>query len=235
MQTQAQSKKWAASDKVETPYRKALQEWDRRMGSSLKQARTWRTAAFVCMGLTFFAIAGVIYLGTLPKKVVDYVTIDGAGTATYIGEAGSNWKTFTPTEAQVGRNLRRLIDDTRSLSSDPMIIRKNWLDAYTLLAGEATQILSQYAQANDPFQRSKEVRINVNIETAYPVTDDTWQVDWTEESWSKQGARIGKPESWRGSFTVERLEPEGKNAQQKLRDNPISVYVTRFSWQKSAR
>ncbi len=235
MKTSSQSKKWTAPEGVDTPYRKAKQEWDRRMGSSLKQARTWRAAAFVAFGLTFFAIGGVIYLGTLPKRVVEYVTVDTTGKATYIGEANTPWSSFTPTQAQIGDNLRRFIEDTRSLSSDPMIIRKNWLDAYTVLAGEAVQILNQYAQLIDPFQRSAEARVNVNIETAYPVTDDTWQVDWTEESWSKQGARLGEPEAWRGSFTIERLEPEGDDAQKKLRDNPISVYITRFSWQKIAR
>ena len=229
--TNAQSKKWQAEQGPNTPYRKAQQEWDARMGSSLKQARIWKGVAFFCLGLAGVGIAGMIYLGTLPKSIVEYVTVDGTGTATYLGATGRDWNTFTPTEAQVSANIRRFIHDTRSLSSDQMIIRSNWVDAYTLLAGEAAQIANQYAQTHDPFQRSQDLRINVIIESALPVTSDTWQVDWIEELWSTQGV-LTATEAWRGSFTVTRLQPDTEEA---MRDNPIGVYITRFSWQQVAR
>ncbi|MGI9286867.1 MAG: conjugal transfer protein TrbF [Pseudomonadales bacterium] len=231
MLDKAHSKKWTPSEALETAYRCAQQEWDSRMGSTLQQARNWRLFAFICLGLAIMLAVGNVYLGTLPKKVTEYVTIDGAGNATYIGEAGNDWESFSPTEAQVAKNIRRFVDDTRSLSSDPMIIRKNWVDAYTLVAGEATQILSQYAQNNDPFQRAKESRINVEIETALAVSNDTWQVDWFEETWSKSGT-LTDTTAWRGTFTVERLEPDSEKA---IKTNPISVYITRFSWQKVTR
>lgn len=231
MHGEAQTKKWEADGGPDTPYRRAQQEWDRRMGSALQQARTWRAVAIGCLAITAAAVLGAIYLGTLPKAIVEYVTIDGTGTATYLGKTGRDWKTFTPTDAQVAANLRRFIDDTRSLSSDAMVIRANWVDAYTLLAGEATPIATQYAQVNDPFKRAQDIRVNVRIESALPVTPDTWQVDWEEELWSKQGV-LNQREFWRGSFTVRRLEPATEQA---LRDNPIGIYITRYSLQQVAR
>jgi type IV secretion system protein VirB5 len=170
----------------------------------------------------------MIYLGMLPKTVVEYVEVDKKGAATHVGRAGRSAQNYPISHAQIDFHLRRFLNDTRSLSSDPLVIRENWFDAYKLLAGEATQVLTAYAQAGDPFERAEKERVNVTVESVLQITPDTWQLDWTEELWSPQGA-LKETQAWRGSFTVLRIVPEDEEV---LRDNPLGLYITAFSWSR---
>ncbi|MCP4336047.1 MAG: type IV secretion system protein [Gammaproteobacteria bacterium] len=223
---QAASKKWDASAPPDTPYRKAQQAWDDRDGSARKQAHSWRLAAFFCMGLVLLSIIGMLYLGTLPKTVVEYVEVDSQGHATYVGRVGQIGDSYQLTHEQVEFHLREFVDDSRSLSSDPLVIRKNWFDAYRFLAGEATKKLSAYAQANDPFARAKDERVVVTIESVLPIAPETYQADWAEEIWSKQGS-LKEKQKWRGTFTVARIIPD---TSKELAKNPLGVYIVAFSW-----
>ena len=224
---QAASKKWDPAAPVDTPYRRAQQAWDDRDGSARKQAHSWRLAAFFSMGLVLLAIIGMVYLGTLPKTVVEYVEVDSqSGRATYVGRAGQTGNSYPLTHEQVEFHLREFIDDSRSLSSDPLVIRKNWFDAYRFLAGEATQKLTAYAQANDPFERAKDERVVVTIESVLPIAPETYQADWEEEVWSKKGS-LKETQKWRGTFTVARIIPD---TAEELAKNPLGVYIVAFSW-----
>jgi len=223
-----QSKKWEADAPPDTPYRKAQQEWDDRIGSARVQAKNWRFFSFFALGLAALSIIGMIYLGTLPKTVVEYVEVDKKGSATFVGRAGQAAQNYQLSHAQIGFHLRRFLNDTRSLSSDQLVIRENWFDAYKLLAGEATNVLTAYAQSNDPFNRADKERVNVTVESVLQITPDTWQLDWTEELWSPQGA-LKETQKWRGSFTVARILPDDEAV---LRDNPLGLYITAFSWSR---
>ncbi len=222
------SKKWDPAEPLDTPYRRARQAWDDRDGAARKQAHNWRLATFFSLGLVGLAIIGMIYLGTLPKTVVEYVEVDTLGHTTYVGRAGRTGSDYQLTHQQVEFHLREFVDDTRSLSSDPLVVRKNWFDAYRFVAGEATQKLTAYAQANDPFERAADERVVVTIETVLPIAPETYQVDWAEEIWSKQGA-LKETQKWRGSFTVTRIIP---TSEEELVRNPLGVYIVAFSWSR---
>src|SRR3546814_2444552 len=54
---------------AETPYQRAGQVWDDRIGSARTQARNWRLAAFVSLGLTAGVSAGLVWQ-SLQSRVV---------------------------------------------------------------------------------------------------------------------------------------------------------------------
>ena len=224
----AVSKQWDAPEPLDTPYRRALQVWDDRDGAARAQAYHWRLATFAALAVAGLAIGGAIYLGTLPKMVVEYVEVDGKGRATHVGRAGRIGAHYPLTHAQVEFHLRAFIDNTRALSSDPLVIRKQWFAAYNYVAGEAHRKLTAYAQANDPFQRAEKARVVVEIETVLPIAPETYQAEWREEIWSKQGTLTAR-QRWRGSFSVNRIIPD--NAED-LAKNPLGVYIIAFSWSR---
>jgi len=43
--------RYATTPEAETPYRRAGQIWDQRIGSARVQARNWRLMALGCLGL----------------------------------------------------------------------------------------------------------------------------------------------------------------------------------------
>src|ERR1700709_278973 len=56
----------------ETPYQRAGQLWDERIGSARIQARNWRLMAFGCLGLNA-ALSGGLLWQSLQSRVVPFV------------------------------------------------------------------------------------------------------------------------------------------------------------------
>jgi len=220
-------KKWSPEGDLETPYQKARQEWDNRMGSAVVQARNWRFATLICLNLVVICVIGLIYLGAQPKAVPHIVEVDSMGNVVYQGEIGKTWQNFTPTQAMIKYQLRRFIFDTRSISADTAVLRQNWIDAFALVTDKSAKTLTTYARGNDPLARSKEERVQVEIIGISPLSEKTWQADWKETVWSNKGLRLGTT-TWRGIFHITQQQPD----EDTLAVNPTGLLIDEFNWSK---
>src|SRR5687768_5006107 len=117
---------------ADTPYMRARQEWDARMGNAVAQARNWRLAAFASLGAVTLCVAGLIYLGTQPKVIAHVIEVDRLGAASYHGVLGQDASKYRPSDAQIKYHLRRFIEDVRVVSSDPAVTKRAWIDAYAM-------------------------------------------------------------------------------------------------------
>jgi type IV secretory pathway TrbF-like protein len=220
---------WIPDGPLDTPYRRARQEWDARMGNALVHAKNWRLATFASMGAVLLMGGGLIYLGALPKAVPHIIEVDRLGAASYHGPVGQ--VDYVPTEAVVEYHLRRFIEDTRAVSSDLAVLKQNWLDAYTLLTPRGGRMLSAFVEKpeNDPFRRAQDERVTVEILSTVRAAGDTWQVDWRETSWDKNGSPVGAPVIWRAMLRTLVLTPRTAEAMKK---NPIGLYIDEMHWDK---
>lgn len=224
----AQTKNYAPVGEKVTPYKRAAREWDLRIGATAVQAANWRRAAFASFAMVAVSLAGLIYLGAQPKAVPHIVEIDRAGSVSYRGDVARTWSQFKPSQAVVRYHLRRFIEDTRSLSFDPAVVKANWLDAYNVLTPGAANTLNTYAQEADPFKRARSERVTVDILSVVPLSADTWQADWKETSWDKSGGQ-GEQKLWRGTFHVLLEQPKTDEAIEK---NPIGLYIQDFNFSR---
>ena len=110
-----------------TPYQAAAQVWDERLGSSRAQARNWRLMAFGCLGLALLMAAGLVWRSAQSLVIPYVVEVDNLGQVRAVGEAASPYQ---PQDAQIAHHLARFIEQVRSLSIDPVVVRQNWLEAY---------------------------------------------------------------------------------------------------------
>ncbi len=133
-----------------TPYQAAAQAWDLRMGSSLAQARNWRLMAFGCLGLALLMAGGLVWRSAQSTVTPYVVEVDNLGQVRAVGEAASPYQ---PQDAQIAHHLARFIEQVRSLSIDPVVVRQNWLEAYHSTTDRGAATLNDYARANDPFTR----------------------------------------------------------------------------------
>jgi len=211
---------------IDKRHERARKEIDDRMGNARSQARNWRMATFASLLLLTFAILGIIYLGSLPKAVPHIVEVDKLGHAVYAGPAGLSWRNYTPTDASKRYHLRRFVENTRSLSADPIVTRNSWTDAYKLLTQSGASVLSEFARENNPFARMKDERVEVGINSIIPISPDSWSIEWTETRWGTRGNQMGR-ESWKGIFNLTFHEPK---TEQQLIDNPIGLFIDSFSW-----
>jgi type IV secretion system protein VirB5 len=221
--------KWTPDGPLDTPYRRARQEWDLRMGSAVVHARNWRLATFASLGAVTLALGGMIHLGALPKAVPHIIEVDRLGAATYRGPVGQT--DYVPSEAVITYHLRRFIADTREVSSDLAVLKRNWLDAYTFLTPRGANMLSAFVEKpeNDPFRRAQEERVTVEILSAVRVSGDTWQVDWRESAWDKNGSPSARPVVWRAMLRTLLQAPKTAEAMSK---NPIGLYIDELHWDK---
>lgn len=133
-----------------TPYQKAAQVWDDRIGSARVQAHNWRLMALGSLGLSLILAAILLWIGRSGSTTPYIVEVDPKGGARAIGPAAEVYK---PSDAQIAFHLARFVDNVRSLSIDPVVVRQNWLKAYDFVTDRAAVTLNEYARENDPFAK----------------------------------------------------------------------------------
>ena len=108
-----------------TPYQKASQVWDDRIGSARIQARNWRLMAFGCLLLSGGLAAGLVWQsaqGTVTPWVVE---VDHLGQAQAVTPASPFYQ---PTDPQIAFHLARFIEDVPP--SHPPILIEPQLEAW---------------------------------------------------------------------------------------------------------
>ncbi len=91
----------------ETPYQRAAQVWDDRIGSARVQARNWRLMAFGCLVLAVGLSGGVIWQAGRSTITPYVVEVDNLGEVRAVGPAIT---AYEPTDAQIAYHLARFIE-----------------------------------------------------------------------------------------------------------------------------
>ncbi|WP_413208517.1 conjugal transfer protein TrbF, partial [Rhodospirillum sp. A1_3_36] len=169
-----------------TPYQKAAQLWDERIGTARVQARNWRLMAFGCLALSVGLSGGLLWQ-SLQSRVTPYVVeVDKFGEARAIAPAVQDYQ---PADAQIAWHLARFITKVRSISTDPVLVRRDWLSAYDFVTGRAALFLNDYAKANDPFGRIGTRSVSVQVTSVVRASDRSFQVAWTERVFERGGLK----------------------------------------------
>ena len=82
----------------ETPYQRAAQVWDDRIGSARVQARNWRLMAFGCLALAIGLSGGVVWQAGRSTITPYVVEVDTLGEVRAVGPAVT---AYEPTDAQI--------------------------------------------------------------------------------------------------------------------------------------
>ena len=215
---------YGSSPVPETPYQKAGQVWDERIGSARVQAKNWRLMALGCLALSF-ATSGALIWRSLQSTVTPYIVeVDETGAAKAIGPAT---EPYAPTDAQIAHHLAGFISSVRSLSIDPVVVRENWLKAYTFAGPAAATTLSEYARDNDPFAEVGKRSVSVDVTSVVRASDDSFTVRWRETAY-RNGTETGQS-THTGVFSIVIDPPRTEEA---LRANPLGLYVHGLNWSK---
>ena len=221
---QRASDRYGASAPIETPYQRAGQVWDMRIGSAVAQAHNWRLMAFAGAAVASLAVGGLIYLASSQRIATYVVPVDSYGRPGRIQLAGS---AYNPSSAEIGYFLADWVTRTRSKSTDPIVIRDNWTAAYRFITGSAIGQLNDYAKLHDPFANAGSEAVSVEIVSVLQRSPGAYQVQWRETTFSP-GAGSATV-AWTGLFTV-RINPPKTEAD--LRANPLGLFITAFQWSR---
>jgi len=208
----------------ETPYQRAGQAWDERIGSARVQARNWRLIAFCSLILCAGLSAAVVWLAARGTVTPWVVQVDRLGQAQAVAPASAG---YTPTDPQIAWHLARFIEDVRSVSADPVVMRKTWLEAYDYVTDKGALALDGYARAEDPFAKVGKSQVAVDISSVIRASPSSFRVAWTERRYAD--GQLAATERWTAILTVV-LQPPASADQ--LRKNPLGVFVHAINWSK---
>ncbi|WP_054310780.1 conjugal transfer protein TrbF [Mesorhizobium sp. 1M-11] len=207
-----------------TPYQKAAQLWDERIGSSRAQARNWRLMAIGCLALASALSIGLLWQ-SMQSRVVPYVVeVNRFGEARAVAPAVQD---YVPDDAQIAWHLGRFIQNVRSVSTDPVLVRQNWLAAYDFATDRAALFLNEYAKANDPFGQIGTRSVSVQVTSVVRASDNSFQVKWTEQVFER--GSLTSTTRWTGILAIVIRPP--RNTDQ-LRKNPLGVFINAIDWSR---
>jgi type IV secretion system protein TrbF len=211
----------------DTPYAKAAQEWDRRMGLSIVHARGWRVMAFVAWFVASVLAIGLV-IQSQNKQVATYVVpINELGQPGKLTLASDHYQ---PTPVQSGYFVAEVVKLSRSRSLDPVVTRDGMMKVYHFLAGDGITQMNTLA-SGDPLltdmSKGQRVARSVEIASVLQKSATTFQVRWTETEYASGLQR--SRETYTGLFETKLVPPKREDT---AFNNPLGLYVTSFSWSK---
>jgi len=216
--------RYGRTPEPETPYQRAGQLWDERIGTARVQAKNWRLMAVGCLTLSGVLTAGLIWLSAQSRVTPFVVEVDKLGEVQAVAPAIRHYQ---PTDAQIAWFLARFITNVRSLPTDPVLVRRNWLEAYAFAGRHAAAFLNDYARANDPFKAIGDRSVSVEVTNVVRASDRSFQVKWTEQTY-QQGS-LASTERWTAILTIAIAPPRTAEV---LRTDPLGLYVTDIAWSR---
>ncbi len=215
---------YGKSPEPETPYQKAAQAWDERIGSARVQAENWRIMAFGSLILSAGFASALVWQSARGTVVPWVVQVDNLGQSQTVAPAVADYR---PTDPQIAFHLGRFIEQTRSIPADAIIVRQNWLRAYEFTTDRGAATLNDYARANDPFTKVGKQQIAVEVSSVIRASNDSFRVAWTERHY--ENGQLSTTERWTAILTIVIQTPRDA---ERLRANPLGIYVNAISWSR---
>lgn len=216
--------RYGKTPEPETPYQRAAQVWDDRIGSARVQARNWRFAAFGNLALTTGFAAALIWQSAQGTVVPWVVEVDRHHEVRAVGPAIAN---YTLSDEQIGKQLEDFIIQVRSLSIDPVVVKQNWLDAYDYTTDRGAAALNDYARANDPFTRVGKQQVTVEVSSRIRASPNSFRIAWTERIFENN--QLARTERWTAILTIIVQQPRKPDA---IKANPFGIYVHGINWSR---
>jgi type IV secretion system protein VirB5 len=216
--------RYGATPEPETPYQKAGQAWDERIGSARVQAKNWRLAFFGMLALSG-GLAGALVWQSARGTVTPWIVqVDKFGQAQAVAPAAAD---YSPSDPQIAWHLARFIEEVRSIPADPVVLRRDWLVAYDYVTDKGALALNDYARTNDPFSKVGKGQISVEVSSVIRASGDSFRVEWVERRYVDNAQAT--TERWSAILTIVVQTPTDAD---RLKKNPLGVYVHALNWSK---
>jgi type IV secretion system protein VirB5 len=172
--------------------------------------------------LSLILAALLLWVGRGASTIPYVVEVDPKGGTRAVGPAAGAYK---PTDAQIAFHLARFVDNVRSLSIDPVVVRQNWFKAYDFVTDKAAVTLNEYARDDDPFAKVGRESVAVEVASVVRASDSSFQVRWLERTF--EGGALKDTRRLTGLFSIVLTPPKTVEA---VRKNPLGIYVHAFNW-----
>ncbi len=218
----------------ENPYLSARRTWNDHMRGVQSSRTMWQLLALLCLLIALAAVGGVIAIGSQSKFIPYVVQVNKLGEAVAVARADMAGETDPRV---VHASLASFINDLRMVTPDVALQRKAIFRAYAMLANNdpATAKANQWfngSELSSPFKRAETQTVNVEIISVIPQSPETWQVDWLEKIYGRQGHLTEQPFKMRALLRIYNKPTTPSTTEEQIRNNPLGIYIQDFSWSK---
>lgn len=229
-----------------SPFQKAKQVWDERMGEPSARAANWRFFALAVTGL-FVAQSGLEYYREFNRPLPAYaVPVDSKGMAVN-RPAFMEDARYVPSRTQVAADIANWIMLVRGRPADGFTLRQNLLTAEAFMDGDGIALFNAYKEKFDPWQNYKHSRDQsskittvitgpeenpdpsiMTFPEVVPLEGNSYQARWREVKWE-----YGTPSKPYIMTAVIRAKGEGQTNPKKMMMNPAGTAISWWEWRGS--
>ncbi len=218
----------------DNPYLSARRTWNDHMRAVQASRNMWQILALLCLLIALAGIGGVVVIGSQSKFVPYVVQVNNLGEAVAVNRAD---KATVADQRVIHATVASFINDLRVVTPDIALQRKAIFRAYAMLSTNdpATVKANEWFNGDEnssPFKRAELVTVNVEIISVIPQSEETWQVDWLEKVYDRQGHLAEPPFKMRALLRVYTQPPTQSTTEDQIRNNPLGIYIQDYSWSK---
>jgi len=203
------------------------EEWSERYGSAIKHRNISTLITILALLLTAFAFYKYTVLASQVKIVPYVVEIDKLGKS--VAAYRATQSTFNNPKV-IKYSLAEFITNFRTLYGNPVVQKDIIMKAYRYLspAYPAYKVVNTFYQENSPFDALQTKNVVVKIDSVVQTNENTYQIDWHEETYDTQGNRISV-DYYKASTSIAITPPKDELS---IIKNPIGLFITHFNFTK---
>ena len=220
-------KMWTPAQEIDDRYDRAKAAWNTPLLIAMRHGTWWRRACIGGLCLAAFS-TWKMSLAWKERTIQPYVIeVSEMGQVRAVGLVDR--APYEPSVAAIQRELSRFVEEVRGISSDPVVLRRNWELAWPLLTEKARRTMLTYLQDNDPRTLQGKLLVIVEVQSVLRLSERSYQVEWRETVQDAQLQQEKVVTTYAGIFHLMVAPPKDEK---ELLKNPLGIYIDVFTWSK---
>ena len=212
-------------------YLVARREWLERNGDYIAQARNWRVAALIALGIAALFGAGMVYEADRVYVVPFVVEVNHLGQDVHLAQEVQSGTFDLPVVRHV---IAHWVRDVRERLPVVPAEKQIYKSTYNIVGNKESQQLTAWFERHNPYSNftKNEGGRTVDITSVLPIgtttaAGGTMKVQWTETQYGASGS-IQWQREYEGTVTY-RVQPPSSNPAV-LKVDPFGIFITSFTW-----
>lgn len=218
--------RWAMDD--------VLTEYDSLLSKNIAEAKAWRTAGLLSVGMLVVMCLAFMYLGIKPKREFVVIGVNDIGQVKYYGNVeGKSFESFTDVDKVLKNIIYEFVTKRFTVSGDSDVMYSNFQSCLYYLDANRRQALIDEINTEDPFSQVGRYKSNVEMDTIIPLTKSSFQAEWVTTVSEINGVNAYKTR-YRGifSFTQISVEQYSQLTDKEYLNNASGFYITDYNIQE---
>ena len=208
-------------------YKRVSNQLTSYFNRSAQAAWYWKSTSISLFVLLLVSFTGNIYQACQAEIVPYIIEINENGHVRAVGKLEKDLP-YNPTEAAIKYFLTTFLKNIRSLSTDPVVLHKNYESAYGLVTPRGKTMLDEHVKNFNPQETMQRMAISVEVASINTKSDNTYIVEWVEKYFDVSGTSLGD-QRFSGVFNIVIKKPATETM---LMANPLGICVDYFSFSK---